>query len=286
LTFVLVLFYSAQAPQNGLVPMQEIMRCLHERGPANPGIAVDAEGAMLGPDCVLVRRTPQGYRCIDDEEATALQACLFGDRRDSDWLFGRCHRIAKALDNDDVPLAQIFGIYIGIGALDAERLKRLALTAPMIKANFDPGEARISAGQPGGGQWTSGGGNTDTSSGTAGGNTDGSSGPAGAKTGPIIPAQLAIPLDLPLDMPWEIPGMPTEITPIPFDLPGAQREPPVPTNPYPDDPECEEEWRVANKYCREQQNKGKLKPGYAGWGKNLTRCILGMVSERCGGNEV
>jgi hypothetical protein len=143
--------------------MPKVMRLLHERGPANPGMAVDADGAMLGPDCVLVRRTPQGYRCIDDEEAATLQACLFGDRRDSDWLSGRCRRIAKALDNDDVPLAQIFGIYIGIGDLDAERLKRLALAAPLIKANFDPGEARIPSGQPGGGQWTTGGDGNDTS---------------------------------------------------------------------------------------------------------------------------
>jgi len=77
--------------------MQDIIRRLHKRGPANPGIAVDAEGVMLGPDCVLVRRTPQGYRCIDEAEAAALQDCLFGERRDADWLFGQCRRIAKAL---------------------------------------------------------------------------------------------------------------------------------------------------------------------------------------------
>jgi hypothetical protein len=142
--------------------MPEIIRLLHKRGPANPGIAVDADGAMLGPDCMLVRRTPQGYRCIDAAEAAVLQTRLFGDQGGSDWLFGRCCRIAKALDNGDVPLAQIFGIYIGIGDLDAERLRRLALAAPLIKANFNPGEARTPAGQPGGGQWTSGGESTGT----------------------------------------------------------------------------------------------------------------------------
>jgi len=34
------------------------MRRLHPRGRESRGVAVDADGAMLGPDCVLVRRTP------------------------------------------------------------------------------------------------------------------------------------------------------------------------------------------------------------------------------------
>jgi hypothetical protein len=168
--------------------MQEIMRCLHERGPANPGIAVDAEGAMLGPDCVLVRRTPLGYRCIDDEEAAVLQACLFGDRSDSDWLLGRCRRIAKALDNCDVPLAQIFGIYIGIGSLDAERLKRLALAAPMIKASYNPDEPRVPAGNPDGGRWTSGGEGGGTPHSSAGGSSSLLGGAVGAVASDAITA--------------------------------------------------------------------------------------------------
>lgn len=107
--------------------MQDIIRRLHSRGPPNPGIAIDADGAMLGPDCVLVRRTAQGYRSITRDEAAALQECLYADPSNADWLFGQFRRIAKALDNHDVPLAQILGLYVPIDALDAERLKRLAL---------------------------------------------------------------------------------------------------------------------------------------------------------------
>jgi hypothetical protein len=33
--------------------------------PANPGICIDRDGAMLGPDCVLVGRTLHGFRSID-----------------------------------------------------------------------------------------------------------------------------------------------------------------------------------------------------------------------------
>ena len=40
-------------------------------------------------------------------------------------------------------------------AFGDEQLKRLSLTAPLIKAKFDPGEARIPAGRPaaGSGRW-------------------------------------------------------------------------------------------------------------------------------------
>jgi hypothetical protein len=52
------------------------LRRLYPRGPSNVGIAVDAEGAMLGPACVLVRRAGRGYRCIGRDEAAALQDYL------------------------------------------------------------------------------------------------------------------------------------------------------------------------------------------------------------------
>lgn len=35
------------------------------RRPDSRGLAVDAEGAVLGPDCVLVQRTSTGFRPLD-----------------------------------------------------------------------------------------------------------------------------------------------------------------------------------------------------------------------------
>jgi hypothetical protein len=40
------------------------MRRLHPRGRESRGVVVGAEGAMLGADRVLVRRTPGGFRGI------------------------------------------------------------------------------------------------------------------------------------------------------------------------------------------------------------------------------
>jgi hypothetical protein len=138
--------------------MYQVMRRLHPRGTASTGITVDPDGAMLGPDCILVRRAADGYRCVSRGEAGALQEFLFGDGMGSGWFFGQCRRIAKALDSQEIALAQIFGLRIPLDALDRERLRRLALAAPFIKANFNPDEPRIPAGQTGGGEWTTTGG--------------------------------------------------------------------------------------------------------------------------------
>ncbi len=132
--------------------MYEVMRRLHPRGTASTGITVDPDGAMLGPDCVLVRPTAAGYRCIGHSEAEALQEFLFADGAELGWLFGQCCQIAKALDGGEIALAQIFGLQIPINGLDGASLKQLATTAPFIKANFNPDEPRIPAGQPGGGE--------------------------------------------------------------------------------------------------------------------------------------
>ena len=42
--------------------MLATMRRLHSRGPESRGVAVADGGAMLGQDCVLVRRNPAGFR--------------------------------------------------------------------------------------------------------------------------------------------------------------------------------------------------------------------------------
>jgi hypothetical protein len=130
------------------------MRTLHPRGVAGPGVCVDAEGAMIGPDCVLVRRTSRGYHSIDREDACALQKCLFNATPDQDWLFRQCQRIADALDKGEVALAQIYGLRIPVDELDDRQLRRIALA----KTNFNPDEPRVPKGDPHGGEWTIGGG--------------------------------------------------------------------------------------------------------------------------------
>ncbi len=152
--------------------MFDNMRRLYPRGPENRGLAVDADGAMLGPDCVLVRRTAQGYRCISRQEGAVLQEFLLGEAKQPDWLFEQCRRILQALADNQVALAQIAGLHLPIVDLDPAGLRQLSRAAPFIRANFNPDEPRIPAGQSNGGEWASDGPTFLTG-------LDGSAGPSG-----------------------------------------------------------------------------------------------------------
>ncbi len=133
--------------------MLESMRRLHGRGRDSRGIVVDAEGAMLGPDCLLVRCTPAGFRCLAPDEADAIQTVVLGPGHEPEWLFEQTSRIAAALANGDTALAQIYGLRIPVGEFDNATLRRLAATARLVKANFDPNQPRVPKGEPDAGQW-------------------------------------------------------------------------------------------------------------------------------------
>lgn len=111
---------------------------------------------MLGPACVLVARTPTGFRSVGRDDAAGLQKSAFEGGGDRDWLFSQCRRIADALGRGQVALAQIYGLRIPVGELDDLRLRRIALSR-IAKVGFDPDEPRLPQGDPHGGEWTSGG---------------------------------------------------------------------------------------------------------------------------------
>jgi hypothetical protein len=138
-------------------------RRLDARSPTSRRIVVDGSGATIGPDCVLVRRVAGGYRCLHPREAAAIQQALFGSAGDPDRLFILSRGIARSLNAGNLALAQIYGLRIPVPDLDAAQLRRLAAAAPFIKANFNPDEPRIPAGEPGGGEWTDGGAGSDAS---------------------------------------------------------------------------------------------------------------------------
>jgi hypothetical protein len=106
--------------------MFEKMQRLHPRGAANRGVCVDIKGAMLGPDCVLVSRTPRGFRPLDCDDASTLQKCVLGADHGRDWLFRQCQRIADALNKGEIALAQIYGLRMPVGELNREQLTRIA----------------------------------------------------------------------------------------------------------------------------------------------------------------
>jgi hypothetical protein len=114
---------------------------------------------MLGPDCVLVHRTPAGFHAIDHEAAVAVQKSVLGGKVDQDWLFRQCRRIADALNKGEIALAQIYGLRIPVGRLEDVQLRRIA-AASLAKTGFNPSEPRVPRGDPRGGEWTVGGGSS------------------------------------------------------------------------------------------------------------------------------
>ncbi len=95
------------------------------------------------------------------------------------------------------------------------------------------------------------------------------------------PHQIAIPF------PGEIPEavlrpLPGEIVVPPTAVPQT-----MPRNPYPADADCVQEWAEAEEYCGKLAERGLLGKGnYRQHGKTIRECVMGQVSERCGGNRV
>jgi hypothetical protein len=190
--------------------------------------------------------------------------------------------IANALNRDKISLAIIATLHLRLpdplpqenGSCCVGDVPRLAVELQKsgpLKAEWDPEKhPRWPAGDPGsrGGQFSPVNHSEDSG---------------------VIPAQATIPWlgpwDFPIEIPWRAPA-PSDILP-PIDIPNQQeRKRPPFTNPFPDDPDCEAEWVNAQRFCLDQQRKKSFKPGYSGFGKNFERCVLGQVSERCGGNQL
>jgi hypothetical protein len=99
-----------------------------------------------------------------------------------------------------------------------------------------------------------------------------------------IQAQIAIPLP-PFDIP--APGaipFPWEILPPPLVTPNILPRT-LPQNPYPGRPECVKEWQEAFAFCWRLKINRQLGRGASrGMGRTLRDCMLGQVSESCGGN--
>jgi hypothetical protein len=158
----------------------------------------------------------------------------------------------------------------------AQQVIALAKTLRMsglLKADWNPAKhPRWPAGSPDsiGGQFASIG--------------SGNSADTPAETGrpPVIPAQISIPFPFGSAVFRPIPW-PSEIVPPAGIIPDVNPRREL-TNPYPDRPECEEEWREAIAYCQELARKGFGWDGYRGMGKNFRECVMGQVSAGCGGN--
>jgi hypothetical protein len=190
--------------------------------------------------------------------------------------------IARALGRGDLIHAQIATLHLEIP--DPPPLTKSAQTldeiidlarqlrgSGLLKADWDPAKhPRWPARSP------DGIGGEFAPAGIASGNSEG-----GEPNPSTTPAQLTIPA--PFELPGGIP-FPSEIVPPPVIPNISPRD--LPRNPYPDRPECEEEWAEAIAFCKGLLERNQLGRGdYRGSGKTLYQCIMGQVSAACGGNS-
>ncbi len=128
------------------------MRRLHPRGPTNRGLQ-SMQVAPCWGQTVFWCGAPQWVTKPPARRRQPQSSRLCRHRR-WDWLFDQCCHIAQALNDNEIALAQIYGVHAAPDDLDDQQVAKLADAAPLLKENFNPDEPRVPAGNPDGGQWT------------------------------------------------------------------------------------------------------------------------------------
>ncbi len=264
------------------------------------GVSCDANGAFIGSIPLLKRAKMHGIDRWEPRDCGDLSKQLgkqLGLPIDISSKAGGLKAISNALNEGDVARAQIATVLLGIPdppslvkgvSARTEMIKfiRDLDRSGLVKADWDsagrPHRRRsaitsIAAPKKGEDALAKAGYNPDEPRDERGRWTDG-----GDSEGHLIPAQAVIaePMIEPLfgEMIRPFPGT-IDVVP-PMMSPRAQ-------NPYPDRPECAEEWAAAKTFCDDLKRRGKLgKDGYRGFGKTYQQCLMGQISADCGGNPV
>jgi hypothetical protein len=200
--------------------------------------------------------------------------------------FDSLRGIARALSCGDLLHAQIATLHLRIpnpptltkfahAGGDVNDLARQLRASGLLKIDWDPAKhPRWPAGSPGsvGGEFAPADGGVDSGSGGTEPHV------------PPIPAQVTIPAPLDLFGPRVLP-FPYDVLPPPLIAPDINPRD-APKNPYPDRPECEEEWAEAARWCQELLKRNwRERDDYGRMGRTFYECVKGRVSAACGGNS-
>lgn len=251
------------------------------------GVSCNENGVFAGAVLLLERVCDPGIGEINRWRPRPLSALnhdlsvCYGLPVEFDRKMDGVSAVVRALGRSDIVCAQLATLHLEIpdpptltkstqtssNILDLARQLR---SSGMLKADWDPAKhPRWPAGSPGsiGGEFAP---------------ADGMEDPASeVSSAPVVPAQITIPV--PFEFEGGIP-FPSEIIPPPV-IPNINPRD-LPKNPYPDRPECEQEWAEATSFCLKLKASNLLGRGdYRGMGSTLSECITGQVSEDCGGNS-
>jgi hypothetical protein len=207
---------------------------------------------------------------------------------DTNAKVGGLIAIARALNGGDLFHAQIVALHlqfpdppaltkIAENAREIVELARQLRASGLLKDDWDPMKhPRWPAGSPGGigGEFAPHGDVADNSV-------------IGDRDVPVIPVEITLPAPPDLVIPRGAPlPWPSEITPAPFAPPNVNPIT-IPRNPYPGRPKCVKEWAEETEYCIDLWTNGQLGKDYnRGQGRTISECIMGRVSQDCGGNRL
>jgi hypothetical protein len=255
------------------------------------GVSCGEKGVFVGTVPLLERAEANGqWRPRPVSDLNVELGDCYGLQIEFNAKIGGLAAVSSALNRGDLLHAQIATLHLRIPdpprltkspqtAAEIADLARQLRASGLLKADWNPAKhPHWPAGSPGGigGEFAPAG--TAPGDSTAGGPIA-SGDSAGEPGAPFIPAQITIPV------PFELPGIPfpSEIMPPPA-IPDINPRSSL-RNPYPDRPECEEEWAHALEYCTQLiRNRRMRTDGYRGFGRAFQQCVLGMVREDCGGN--
>lgn len=259
-----------------------------------PGASVSCgtSGVFVGEVPLLERSCSRnGFQQWEPRPVRDLNRDLskrYGIPIDIDAKAGGLIAIARALNRGDLLHAQITTLHQQIPDPppltkstqtmgDIVALARQLQASGLLKADWDPlKHPRWPAGTPGsiGGEFAPRGDVADDS-------------PTEEHSAPLIPAQLTLPAPFDWVVPREAPlPWPSEIAPAPF-APPNNNPITIPRNPYPGRPKCVKEWATATRDCLDLWSDGQLGRDYIrGMGTTISECIMGRVSQDCGGNRV
>jgi hypothetical protein len=124
-------------------------------------VLVDFDTGVVRRDRLLVQRSP-GMVLFLGFGSRARRLLRFAGNEDPDPdpdpFIARCRRIALAVECGWLGKAQDEGVPRAVLDIEDRAVRRLAIAEALAKAGFNVNEPRVPAGNPGGGEWTVGGG--------------------------------------------------------------------------------------------------------------------------------
>lgn len=119
-------------------------RRLYSRGADCRGLAIDANGVILGPSRELVRKTAMGYSALGASELSEGFQDFSEIRANPGWVAQRLAAVARALDSGDLVHAQLLGLQLPFAS---SIISPDCLGMDLAKANYDEDETRDADGE-------------------------------------------------------------------------------------------------------------------------------------------